>query len=229
MKKIFFLLVVFLIYVSTTFAQQVTGAYLMNYTGAEKPSLAKVEINRGFEQGVTLSYARYLGLYNQLSLNYIGGCRINHYLFAGLGTGLDFEAKHNGCVIMNDSGYLPAQIVSVPLYLHLRAYLMKTRWAPFLAFSGGCRFSSPKEVEYSYWAYVGSDYVQVSGNMQYGVLRGLLDVMLGVNYQYSKDLTFNIQAGCAAYNVPCYIYGRYDYIMKEDLAHGFVIKFGVTF
>ena len=103
---------------------------------------------------------------------------------------------------------------------------MKTRWAPFLAFSGGCRFSKPKEVEYHYWAYIGSDYVQVSRNIQYSALQGFFDILLGVNYQYSKDFAFNIQAGCAAYNVPYYVYNN---IIKKDLIHSFVVKLGVTF
>ena len=203
----------------------------------------------------------------QLNFNYIGGYRFNHYFYAGIGTGLDFAASYNfrplaiqGFNFVADSRYhekgdyitndryrmylsiLPVQKVSIPLYVHLRSYFMKTKWSPFLAFSAGVRFSAPKKVdiheynkEYSngrYYSKIG-DYIRTE---KYGAVTGLFEVMPGVNYQYNKNLGFNFQFGYATRSAHRILESYYDdatnyvsNIRRDEWYHGFTIRLGVTF
>ena len=191
-----------------------------------KKERVTVDVQRGFEQEATFSWST-LGFikcenFNQLNFNYIACYRFNHYLFAGVGTGLDFEVTHNGRykLIYNHNYYedwLPVPTLSIPLYAHLRAYFMKTRVAPFLAFSVGTRLSTEKEVEI--------DDGAVTGYIEQKASRMMLEVMPGVCYRYSKDLAFNFQIGYAATSA-IQLYGP---SCHDCLAHGLSVKLGVTF
>lgn len=199
---------------------------------------------------------------HQLNFNYIGGYRFNHYFYAGIGTGLDFAASYNfrplavpGYDIVADSRYyergdeidniraylsiLPVQKVSIPLYVHLRSYFMKTKWSPFLAFSAGVRFSAPKNVdiheyneEYRDWRYYRKigDYIRTE---KYGAVTGMFEVMPGVNYQYNKNLGFNFQFGYAtrsAHRIGNSYHDATNHVIRRDeWYHGFTMRLGVTF
>lgn len=203
---------------------------------------------------------------HQLNFNYIGGYRFNHYFYAGIGTGLDFAASYNfrplaiqGFDFVADSRYhekgdyitndrhrmylsiLPVQKVSIPLYVHLRSYFMKTKWSPFLAFSAGVRFSAPKKVdihEYNEEYSNGQRYRKIGAYIRtekYGAVTGMFEFMLGVNYQYSKNLGFNFQFGYAtrsAHKLQSYYEdatGDYSRISRYEWYHGLTMRLGVTF
>ena len=124
-------------------------------------------------------------------VNYIAGYRFNNWIFAGVGTGLDFSHRVNSGVLeyvggsvsgyLRDDDYYGSFLLSqldeniiiegyqsyinpvyLPLYAHVRGYYTRTRWAPYSAFSVGGIFSS-KEV---------SPY---------------LDISTGVDVRLSKD------------------------------------------
>ena len=201
-----------------------------------KKEFKTIEVKKGYQQEVSLAYS-WLDEggpeINQLNFNYVGGYRFNHYFYAGIGTGLDFAASHTykPMTFYDRSGLLdwqvyesgdkirssynsfrhrnlPIQKVSIPLYVHLRAYFMKTKWAPFIAFSAGIRISAPKKLgiydyeidEGSIWSSSDDFYVikNHTRTEMYGTITGMFEVMPGVNYQYSKNLGFNFQFGFAA-------------------------------
>lgn len=123
----------------------------------------------GFQQFVELSpkIDFFDFSYGHTGINYIGGWRFNNWIYAGVGTGLEFA--HNfakgakdfigsNFVKYSKYGYryydiseeIDADIygsfnrVSIPLYLHLRAYYMRTKWAPYSSVSFGGRLA-PKD------------------------------------------------------------------------------------
>lgn len=95
--------------------------------------------------------------------NYIGGYRFNRWVFAGVGTGLNFAHYHLAGAKEHVGGTATVYVteddllydnaiyeslgiengigsfgkVSVPLYLHLRGYYMNTRFAPYSSLSLG--------------------------------------------------------------------------------------------
>ena len=123
----------------------------------------------GFQQFVELSpKIDFFHLeYGHTGINYIGGWRFNNWIYAGVGTGLEFAhnfakgAKdfigsdivtyskywHDDYISSEDidaDNYGCFNRVSVPLYLHLRAYYMRTKWAPYSSVSFGGRLA-PKD------------------------------------------------------------------------------------
>ena len=126
----------------------------------------------GFQQFVELSPKMdFWDLeFGHTGINYIGGWRFNNWIYAGVGTGLEFahnvakgaKAKVGKTVVKYDNTiyygddfgermeYLvdsdrgSFNRVSIPLYLHCRAYYMRTKWAPYSAVSLGGRLA-PKD------------------------------------------------------------------------------------
>ena len=231
-----------------------------------KTKAKAIELKKGYQQEVSVAYS-YLDDYDdgihQLNFNYIGGYRFNHYFYAGIGTGLDFAASHNfrpltmeDCYLIADSRYygvgsniwihdyhvyefdnLPVQKVSIPLYVHLRTYFMKTKWAPFLAFSAGVRFSTPKKLDihngyrhsYSYSNYYEiKDYIRTE---KYGAVTGMFEVMPGVSYQFNDKYTFNFQFGYATRSGHkwCRYLNQDGYSIQRTWYHGFTMRLGFVF
>lgn len=111
----------------------------------------------GFQQFVEVSPKFGFGRYERghTGINYIGGWRFNNRLFAGVGTGLEFahqyeeeEAKKIKELIREgrESTYSIYQYgtlnaVSLPIYAHVRAYYMRTAWAPYSSLSLGSRLA----------------------------------------------------------------------------------------
>ena len=239
----------------------VTGAMIIHNTDVIKSKRAKrqyavTDIKKGYQQEGSIAYS-FLACWDvihQLNINYVGGYRFNHYLYAGIGTGLDFAASYNykPMVLANDDsildsryygvgdsfyGYLvdeeilPVQKLSIPLYGHIRAYFMNTKWAPFLAFSAGMRLSASKKLDihekessygWSYSHYKIGDYVETQ---KYGAVTAMFEVMPGVSYQRNNNLGFNFQFGYATRSGHAW---DYDGICRE-WHHGFTMRLGVVF
>ena len=222
-----------------------------------KTKAKAIEVKKGYQQEVSFAYS-FMDVWpsvHHINFNYIGGFRFNRHLFVGVGTGLDFGAGFNfKPYVVEDSSYiyidptgaegygadaLPIQKLSIPLYAHFKVYFMKTRLAPFLAFSGGVRFSAPKKLEvyehdeknYS-WSRFG-DYIRTE---KYGAVTGMFEVLPGVSYQFNDKYTFNFQFGYATrsghkwynswYNS---LYNKDDYSIKRTWCHGFTMRLGFVF
>lgn len=120
----------------------------------------------GFQQFIELSPK--FSEHSHTGINYIGGWRFNNWIYAGIGTGLEFahevakgaKAAIGKDVVTYNKYYYDYDFssdevgiemyrrsfnrVSIPLYLHCRAYYMRTRWAPYSSISFGGRLA-PKD------------------------------------------------------------------------------------
>ena len=121
----------------------------------------------GFQQFIELSPK--FSDHAHTGINYIGEWRFNNWIYAGIGTGLEFAHKvakgakaamgkdvvsYNWGYQYDDYSYFSVEdveietfrgsfnSVSIPLYLHSRAYYMRTRWAPYSSVSFGGRLAS---------------------------------------------------------------------------------------
>ncbi len=208
-------------------------------TKVRRHSIASIK--KGYQQEVSVAYS-WMTNYtseNQLSVNYIGGYRFNHHLYLGIGTGLNFSLSNVGYypyvklyspeIYYSDyknniySSYtLPVQVLAVPLYGHIKVYLSKNKWAPFLAFSGGVLLSSPKEVSV-YRDYNLNDFMETR---EYGAVSGIFEVMPGVSYQFNKKLALNLQFGYATRQIHSWISSE---INSDFWYHGFTARFGLVF
>ena len=235
----------------------ISGSMMINTTDIIKTKkvFAKATVERGFEQEASFawSWAANCEVIHHINLNYIGGYRINHHLFVGGGTGLDFGAGYSfkpyvvenhddifhsptASYTYSDMRYgLPIQKVSIPLYAHFKVYFMKTRLAPFLAFSGGVRFSAPKKLEvYENDAKYSSDikfgdYIRTE---KYGAVTGMFEVLPGVSYQLSDKYTCNFQIGYATrsgheWNDSYWSDDRYK--IRRTWYHGMTMRLGFVF
>jgi hypothetical protein len=182
---------------------------------------------------------------NMLNINYIGGVRFGHHFYLGIGTGFDFTLSNCGdqpYVMYNDSNIyydnsryykttysnLPLQILSIPLYGHFKVYFSKTKWAPFLAFSGGVRFSTSKYVDVYNQSYYGYEFGSYSGSASYGAVSGMFEVMPGISCQLNKNTAINLQLGYATRQA--YEWNGYGgYISTSWWYHGLTARFGIVF
>lgn len=264
MKRYIAILVLLLSLSTSAFAQKntVSGSMIINTTDVIKTKkvFAKAKVERGFEQEASFAWsALWDGPIHHININYIGGFRFNHYLFVGVGSGLDFGAGFSFKPhVMEDGRYvsssctevsdfdvydLPIQKLSIPLYAHFKVYFMKTRLAPFLAFSGGMRFSGAKKLEvYSskkgiYSWERGSEFDKYLRTEKYGAVTGMFEVLPGVSYQFNDKYTFNFQFGYAARSGHMWDdndeyggnYTPYVYSVRKCWYHGLTMRLGVVF
>lgn len=171
MKKITFVTVAILVSVAA-FAQRGiprTDNVSVSSTVVKKTT-KQSDSKKGFQQSVELGTK--LDLIDEhkgtTGFNYIGGYRFNNHFFAGIGMGLEFahlvasgvrEYVGSSAIIYSASKFLDDDIikqelgisdngslnlVSIPLYLHLKGYYTKTKYAPYSSLSLGGVFA-PKE------------------------------------------------------------------------------------
>ena len=175
----------------------VDGSYLVvnlcGHTPQAKRTLAPVK--KGYEQEISITNQGFFSGDGSimLNINYIGGYRFGPHLFIGLGTGLDFNLfsddyyRYCGRCYTHDEKYCEycryedygLNIVTIPLYAHLRTYLSKKRCAPFFGFSGGVRILTNTEI--------------------YGIKRARIRPMgefsIGLNIRCSNSFALNMQVG----------------------------------
>lgn len=217
----------------------------------------------GFQQFVELSpkIDFFDFVYGHTGINYIGGWRFNNWIYAGVGTGLEFA--HNfakgtkdfiGSDIVTYRDYRQTWIsendlgdadiygcfnrVSIPLYLHLRAYYMRTKWAPYSSVSLGGMLA-PKDcgvyfdfstgVDYrinkDYHAYFSLGFWLSKARVPYG----------SYNYYDRESVRFGEEENCNASACP-YRYERYHYhnffynlFCRKDAYGGMSFRLGISF
>lgn len=194
----------------------------VSYTVVKKEVIYKErqlhDVTPGFQQFVEVSPK--IDLWDSekghTGINYIGGWRFNNWLFVGAGTGLEFAhsvahgaRQHIGGAIEIYTEYwphLPAELnelnintfgsvnlISVPLYAHIRTYYMRTAWAPYSSVSLGGRLA-PKDSGIYFDFSTGVDY-RVNDKMH---------AYLSIGFWLSKFRDIDI------YSYSHFEYGRYE-------------------
>ena len=157
---------------------------------AARPAKEKKQTN--YKQYVDLSLnGSYAGI------NYIGGYKLNQYLFLGIGTGVDkgmgssvdyHSIDGTACGPFGHDHSYRAEIgalpISIPLYLDFRVNLSKKKWSTYLGASAGYRFSS---TEVSFGSLTNS--FKVNGSSP------ILSVALGVNKAINDKCALFLSVG----------------------------------
>lgn len=195
--------------------------------------------------------------YGHTGINYIGGWRFNNWIYAGVGTGLEFA--HNfakgakdfiGSDIVTYSGWYTNDIyidadnygcfnrVSIPLYLHLRAYYMRTKWAPYSSVSFGGRLA-PKDSGVYFDFSTGVDwrinddyhaYFSIGFWLSKFRENSAWNYELNTNDWYSSDEDCGTRA-CPYYNSekPHYHNKFYNLFCRKDAYGGMSFRLGISF
>ena len=112
----------------------------------KKPKKVLAPIKSGWQQSIEVASGLDFGddwLFD-VGVNYIGGYRAGSHFFIGFQTGLNVTVYDDASYYEynpSESRYCPApSMVMIPLSLHLRTYLTKTKCQPYFALSGGAKF-----------------------------------------------------------------------------------------
>ncbi len=235
MKRIVIVLAIVVIaFPMTVLAQKrntVQGAMTITTTTIvqqEKPKKEKKEkksfnpVKSGWQQsvevGLNMDFSDYW-LWD-VGVHYAGGYRINNTFYVGFKTGLDFvvldDAKEEYEYYYTNYNYqdmfFPApSVVMLPIYVHFRAYLTKTRLQPFFALSGGAKIGFKRPTE--------------AGPVNYCV-----EPAFGLNLRVSNRSSVYMQLGAPLQIRPYYIPASpYNGYISRRLSPGFSIRIGYTF
>lgn len=198
--------------------------------------------------------------YGHTGINYIGGWRFNNWIYAGVGTGLEFA--HNfakgakdfiGSDIVTykywDDDYILSEDidadiygsfnrVSIPLYLHLRAYYMRTKWAPYSSVSFGGRLA-PKDSGVYFDFSTGVDWRINDDYHAYFSLGFWLSKFRktsGHNYELNTSDWYSDDENCGTRACPYYNNGVdhyhnkfYNLFCEKDIYGGMSFRLGISF
>lgn len=234
--------------ISTLDATEVKALRLKSSSKVSKQPLYNNVPSKGYHNEISFGFTPLME--TTCSLNYIGGYSFNNYLFVGFGTGINFNLLNFSPAIINgydhslykmdDSSMttdgmpypyrdLPRQMVTIPIYAHLRVYINNKRWAPFIGASGGLTLSKSKELyvfniseDKNFYGYEKYELDHVE---KYGSANGLFELTAGVRWRCNEKYAFNLHAG--------YILQTCDYAyidgVGKGITHGFVIRAGFIF
>lgn len=235
MKRIVIVLAIVVIaFPMTVLAQKrntVQGAMTITTTTIvqqEKPKKEKKEkkkksfnpVKSGWQQsvevGLNMDFSDYW-LWD-VGVHYAGGYRINNTFYVGFKTGLDFvvlddaneeyEYYHTNANYNYQDTFFPApSVVMLPIYVHFRAYLTKTRLQPFFALSGGAKIGFKRPTEASPVNYC-------------------VEPAFGLNLRVSNRSSVYMQLGAPLQIRP---YCPYNGYISRRLSPGFSIRIGYTF
>lgn len=224
------------------------------------------DARRGFQQFIEVSPKIDLWdeEYGHTGINYIGGWRFNNWLFVGAGTGLEFahdvahgarqyvgeslefytEDKYYESSLVKDlniSTYGSVNLISIPLYAHIRTYYMRTAWAPYSSVSLGGRLA-PKDSGIYFDFSTGVDY-RVNDKMHAYLSIGFwLSKFRGIDYLSPDYDYYGYRGTCADLLCPYRgkkdSYGDYfrhyhssfsDIFIERDISYGLSFRLGVSF
>lgn len=203
-------------------AMTITTTTIVQQEKPEKPEKPKKEkkekksfnpVKSGWQQSVEVGLNMGFGYYWlwDVGVHYAGGYRINNTFYVGFKTGLDFvvldDAWEEYEYYYTNYNYqdIPApSVVMLPIYVHFRAYLTKTKLQPFFALSGGAKIGFKRPTEASPVNYC-------------------VEPAFGLNLRVSNRSSVYMQLGA-----PLQIRPHYSYISRR-LSPGFSIRIGYTF
>ncbi|MBQ8337023.1 MAG: hypothetical protein IJY44_05785 [Bacteroidaceae bacterium] len=191
-------------------------------------------IEPGLQHNVT--WGMYLGDVVDIDLDYIAGYRVNKYLYAGAGIGLDFNlnGRHVGrlyTITYDDYNSLYTPLFSIPLYIHCRIYMSKKRFQPFFALSMGGDIRLPLREEAE--VYGGREYNTklLLTNVKFSTSGLFMEPMLGLDVRLSSKVSINLQLGSKISSLPSelkFTDPTHAYIANRTFPN-FSFKLGCTF
>lgn len=184
MKKIFILFLLCLIPLMA--GAQMVKSSTMTVTKVQKVKEKKKlkPVQPRFQQSVEFSFNLFEECY--ISTKYIAGYRFNNWFFLGGGTGFTFNPwktnthQHNyfsGSVYsISDKG------VNIPLFVHLRTYLTRSRVNPYIGLSAGGLLSTKGHATCHYNDNLTTDTVEY----EFSNCRGMIEPSFGINIRLKR-------------------------------------------
>ena len=191
------------------------------------PIMVSSKSKKGYEQGVEATYSMHMlsgGVINHIGVSYIGGYRANKiFVGAGMGAEYNMDKVNNssaiGTAIQNlikdSSGYtaMSSGTISMPVFLHLRAYMgQKNR--TFFSFSAGGKLFGSDTFEYE------GESFKYSTNGLYA------DLNFGLKFG-----KFYCSLGAITQTHPCVIdiVNTNEIVLKSKFGIGAKLSIGLTF
>ena len=187
---------------------------------------APVKVKNGYQSIVDLGYSMHAisgSVVNHIGLNYVGGLRVNK-MFVGLGVGAEFSfdgidndsslnnAYKNFISNGSDGTAMASGVFSVPLYLHMRAYMGSSNRVFMALSAGGKLFGS-------------NSFTYIKQKFKYNTNGMFVD--LGAGLQLNK---FFISAGVTTQTLPCAEFVSENQIdLKSKFGIGAKVSMGFTF
>ena len=131
----------------------------------------------------------------------------NNYSSGYIGPNLDVGERYSERQIElwreRGSGDMPVQFLSVPMYAYFRAYLMQTRFAPFISVLAGFQLSTGKkltiyEAESDYISYNWVYEITGKSVKRYGAIRPMFEVTAGLNVKLNNKNSITLEFGYTA-------------------------------
>lgn len=191
MKKTFILFVLCLVPVMA--GAQMISSSTMTVTKIQKvKEKKKLEpVQPRFQQSVEFSFNLFDEFY--ISTKYIAGYRFNNWFFLGGGTGLTFmiwgggyndHYHYNHYLYGNNNSSISNTLVNIPLFLHLRTYLTRSRVNPYIGLSAGGLLSTKGNTDCKYY----NDETKKSEvfNYEFSNCRGMIEPSFGINIRLKR-------------------------------------------
>lgn len=205
----------------------------------EPISYPKYDAKIGYQQEISLGWwtTAHWDDSRALRLSYVGGKRFNNYFFAGLGAGLDIgishtyqphvvKSKYGNYEIYDENGngrgsgdvVLPMQSIAIPIYANIKVYVARTKFAPYLSFSAGARFSAAKRL------------TTMDGVYKYGIVKPFFELALGASIRKSEKLSHKFHIGFYTQNANNFV-DVYDHweIYRDFWSRGCSLSYGIIF
>lgn len=178
MKRIFILFVLCLIPLMAE--AQLVKSSTMTVT-KEKKKLEPVQPR--FQQSAEFS----LNVLDQfyISTKYIAGYRFNNWFFLGGGTGFTFNLSpgYGSHFHYSYDIYLSDKVVNIPLFVHLRTYLTRSRVNPYIGLSAGGLLSTKWHATCYY------EFNDIEGvEYEFSNCRGMIEPSFGINIRLKRKL-----------------------------------------
>lgn len=188
MKRIFILFVLCLIPLMAE--AQLVKSSTMTVTKVQKvKEKKKLEpVQPRFQQSVEFSFNMSIGEAPYISTKYIAGYRFNNWFFLGGGTGFTFNTWPNSSHdhYNYSNGYeISDKVVNIPLFVHLRTYLTRSRVNPYIGLSAGGLLTTKGQTTCGY-IESGIIYDAYYVEYEFSNCRGMIEPSFGINIRLKR-------------------------------------------
>ena len=222
------LIVIALLCLAYESSAQIIRASSMIKVKSQKTQKVQESVEKGFQHSIEVDATTMLMSANAdkswnvgAGVQYIGGYRFSNTIFLGAGVGVEYHKFDSVSVVSSADLYynMSYDKVCIPLYLHFRAYLSKTRWQPYFFLSAGGLIGTNGNVE-----------LANENNYKYNTCGVLATPGFGLNYRISNQLSVYLGVAYSMRSCPYVVdFSANNATLKHSLCHGASIKLGCTF